>query len=817
MVGKNSVLSRRDMLASSAPALAAADSGPAETFDSLTRLATQIFRAPMGMVSLLDGDRQWFRSHIGLDETSIPREGSFCHHAALEGAGVFEVCDTLRDPRFATYAYVVGAPHVRYYAGALLRSSEGEPLGTLCVADTSPRPPMDDTARAQLRILASAVESAIQLGHELRVRREADARIAEQARTLEIAEQAASLGHWRLDRDSGVSHWSDGVFDIHGLPRAAAPPSFEDALALYHPDDQRLIQEMVARAWRTGIGFDTPLRLQRASDGAERWVRTRAQADADAKGRPSALLGVIQDITEERRALTELRASEARYRLLADNCHDILLRIDRDGVVRYASPSCRQLGYAPEDVAGRHLTEFLPGQHRRDAANALLDLFNATHTGSAKTRDYPVVAADGSIVWLEGASTIVRDINGEAVEMVSVFRDVTARRELEARLQAAAEAKTVFLANMSHELRTPLTSILGFSSLLATIPELPTPAAQHVGRITAAGQALLALINDVLDFSKLEAGQIQLEPAPADVPRLLEEVRDILSVQAAVKGIDLTLDAQMAEPRRLLDDLRLRQVLVNLTGNAIKFTDHGSVTLRVRETGGAEAPALRVEVIDTGPGIPQDRQERLFKRFSQVDGSVTRRHGGSGLGLSISRELVELMGGRIGVESQEGQGAVFWLEAPAPVVNETNAKDSAAAAPASASAALRGRILIVDDHPMNRELVRLFLASPGLEIDEAEDGQQALAFATAQRYDLVLMDVNMPVLDGLAATSAIRATCPLNVGAPIVALTAQTGPEIEQKCFDAGMDAVLAKPIQPHDLIALASHAMAPADVAGAA
>src|SRR3989344_3387100 len=226
MVGKNSVLSRRDMLASSAPALAAADAGPAETFDSLARLATHIFRAPMGMVSLLDGDRQWFRSHIGLDETSIPREGSFCHHAALEGAGVFEVCDTLRDPRFATYAYVVGAPHVRYYAGALLRSSEGEPLGTLCVADTSPRPPMDDTARAQLR-------------------------------TLEIAEQAASLGHGRLGRDSGVSHWSDGVFDIHGLPRAAAPPSFEDALALYHPDDQQLIQEMVARAWRTGIGFDT--------------------------------------------------------------------------------------------------------------------------------------------------------------------------------------------------------------------------------------------------------------------------------------------------------------------------------------------------------------------------------------------------------------------------------------------------------------------------------------------------------------------------------------------------------------------------------
>lgn len=811
------MLSLRDTFASRARRLGALDSGPTETFDSLTRLATQIFRTPMGMVSLLDGDQQWFRSHIGLDVTSIPRAGSFCHHAALEGGAVFEVCDTLSDPRFSTYAYVVEEPHIRYYAGALLRAPDGEPIGTLCVSDTAPRPPMDETAREQLRALAAAVEATIRLGHELRVRREADARVVEQARTLELAEQAASIGHWRLDRDAGVTHWSDGVFDIHGLPRTGEPPTLEAALALYHRDDQDLARELVARAWRSGAGFDSPLRLTRDGDGAERWVRTRAQVDCDENGRPQALLGVIQDVTEERRALSELRSSETRYRLLADNCHDILLRIDREGVVRYASPSCRQLGYAPEDVAGRRLIEFLPGRHRADAATALVDLFNATHAGSAKTRDYPVVAADGAIVWLEGASTMVRDASGEAVEMVSVFRDVTARRALEARLQAAAEAKTVFLANMSHELRTPLTSILGFSSLLATIPDLPPVAAQHVSRITAAGQALLALINDVLDFSKLEAGQIELEPAPADVLHLLEEVRDILSVQAAVKGIELRLEVETSQPLRILDDLRLRQILVNLTGNAIKFTDKGSVTLRLSDTGGTDAPGLRVEVIDTGPGIPEDRQERLFKRFSQVDGSVTRRHGGSGLGLSICRELVELMGGRIGVESQEGQGAVFWLETPAPVVRAAPSEEAERTAPQAPSAALQGRVLIVDDHPMNRELVRLFLASPDLEIDEAEDGRQALVLASARRYDLILMDVNMPVLDGLAATSAIRATCPLNVGAPIVALTAQTGPEIEQKCFDVGMDAVLAKPIQPQDLIALASQAMAPAELAGAA
>lgn len=784
-------------------------------FDSLTRLAAQIFGAPLAMVSLFDGERQVFCSHIRLSDQEIPREGSFCDQAA-KGQTVFEVCDAQANPRFATHPSVVGPHHIRYYAGAPLRTPQGEPVGTLCVLDTEPRPPMDDVAREQLRTLAAAVDDAIRLRHELRVRRHADLRLAEQSRTLELAEQAASIGHWRVDFDTGAAHWSDGVFAIHALSPDQHEAGTETSLAFYHPDDQRLIRDLYARAQRTGEGFDTPLRLTRPGDGVPRWVRTRACVDTDAAGRPVALLGVLQDITDERQVLSDLRVSEARYRLLAENCHDILLRVDRDGMVRYASPSCSQLGYEAEQVVGHNLLDFLPARAREQAAAALQDLFTASSSQSSISRDYPVVARDGSIVWLEGASTIVRDLTGEPVEMVSVFRDVTARRELETRLQAAAEAKTVFLANMSHELRTPLTSILGFSSLLEATPDLPPAAARHVSRIAASGQALLALINDVLDFSKLEAGQIALEPTSTHVPSLVAGVRDILSVQAAVKGIDLKIECAMAASHRMLDDLRLRQVLVNLTGNAIKFTDQGSVLLRVLEQDTADGDGLRIEVIDTGSGIPEDRRERLFKRFSQVDGSVTRRHGGTGLGLSICRELVELMGGRIGVDSRPGHGSVFWLETPAPVA-ATEMTPTAIEEPPQAPSPLKGRVLIVDDHPVNRELVRLFLASPLLEIHEAEDGQQALNLATAHRFDLILMDINMPVLDGLGATSAIRATCPLNLSAPIVALTAQTGDEIEQKCFDAGMDAVLAKPIQPHELLALAAQAMDQTALAGAA
>ncbi|MDP1987075.1 ATP-binding protein, partial [Phenylobacterium sp.] len=368
--------------------------------------------------------------------------------------------------------------------------------------------------------------------------------------------------------------------------------------------------------------------------------------------------------------------------------------------------------------------------------------------------------------------------------------------------------KSEFLANMSHELRTPLTSILGFSALLAKTPDLPRAASAHVARISTAGQALLALINDVLDVSKLEAGHIELELEPTHIPALAEEVRDILSVQASVKGVTLQITDELLCADRQVDSLRLRQVVLNLAGNAVKFTDRGAVRIRLGEAG-ADGERLRIEVIDSGPGIPEAHRKRLFQRFAQGDSSVTRKHGGSGLGLAISKELVDLMGGEIGAENRDQPGACFWVEIPAP---QAAPKVAPAEQPSDVKAApgLSGRVLIVDDHPVNRELVRLFIGSPSVTTVEADNGQMAIDLAMAEPFDLILMDVNMPVMDGLAATSAIRASCPLNAETPIVALTAQTGTEIEEKCFAAGMDAVLAKPIAHRDLLALAAQVMGP-------
>lgn len=537
------------------------------------------------------------------------------------------------------------------------------------------------------------------------------------------------------------------------------------------------------------------------SEARRTQLRTLADGVEDA-------LRLRLELTLHRETEARLIQSEASYRMLSDHCHDILVRADRDGRISYASPSTRALGYAPEEVVGRCFTDFVAPQDRVAVLAALARLFDSSPSDEVMQAPYPVLTSAGDTVWLEGASSLVRDSEGRATEVVSVYRDVTAQRALQKRLEAAVEAKAAFLANMSHELRTPLTSILGFSALLAKTPGLPHAAGAHVTRITTAGTALLALINDILDVSKLEAGQIELELETTHIPALAEEVRDILSVQASVKGVALQITDNLRCPDRQVDSLRLRQVLLNLAGNAVKFTDQGAVSIRLAEVGD-EGDRLRIEVIDSGPGIADAHRKRLFQRFVQADSSVTRKHGGSGLGLAISRELVELMGGEIGAENRDQPGACFWVEIPAAQAPQ---KVAPAAPPPAASPAsgLSGRVLIVDDHPINRELVRLFIGSPNVTTVEADNGQMAIDRAMAEPFDLILMDVNMPVMDGLAATSAIRASCRLNAETPIVALTAQTGSEIEEKCFAAGMDAVLAKPIAHRDLLALAAQVMGP-------
>ncbi|WP_395443405.1 ATP-binding protein [Caulobacter sp. UC70_42] len=371
-------------------------------------------------------------------------------------------------------------------------------------------------------------------------------------------------------------------------------------------------------------------------------------------------------------------------------------------------------------------------------------------------------------------------------------------RAARAEAEAAAAVKGEFLANMSHELRTPLTAVIGFANLAAEEADLSPRARRYLDRIAAGGQTLLTTINDILDFSRLEAGRIALNVRPTNVADLVAEVLELTSAGAMAKGLTLGADGLAALPAQvMIDPERVRQVLVNLVGNAVKFTDAGKVSLAVVH----QENRLRIAVVDTGRGVAAEDQALLFARFSQIDAALNRQHGGTGLGLAISRGLVELMGGEIGVESEEGKGARFWFEIPADVAqtdDEASDEDDLPLPPPGS------RVLVVDDNAGNRELVRSVLEAVGVEVAEARDGEEGVAAAAAETYDAILMDLRMPRLDGVSAAQRIRAEQGPSSGAPIIAFSA----DVRLGPLDPVFDGATPKPLTVMSLLSTLAQAM---------
>lgn len=370
-------------------------------------------------------------------------------------------------------------------------------------------------------------------------------------------------------------------------------------------------------------------------------------------------------------------------------------------------------------------------------------------------------------------------------------------RVARARALAATEAKTEFLATMSHEIRTPLNSVLGFAQLLAKRDDLSPDARRQVNLIDSAGAALVTVLDDILDFSRVEAGQIELQPQPTLAADLVRETVAIMGPEIRDKGLDLDLDiVDQHHGHHALDPDRVRQILINLLNNALRFTDQGRITVRLMIEPGAASDRLRFEVMDTGVGIALDKQALLFQRAS-ADVALGRVPAGVGLGLAICRALVDAMGGKIGVDSAPGRGSCFWFELTAPAV-----EPAASPAPTPAMEATAGRILVVDDHPINLEIAATLMSMAGYEVDQAESGSQAVDRARRVAYDLILMDMHMPEMDGLQATRAIRALPSPFGTAPIIAMSADALPSQVERCYAAGMVDHIPKPVQREALYA---------------
>ncbi|MES2860854.1 MAG: PAS domain S-box protein [Pseudomonadota bacterium] len=659
--------------------------------------------------------------------------------------------------------------------------------GAMIWLEASPRAVWDEAGRRVLELHDHV--------RDVTARKAAERAQAELVETLGMVEELAGVGCWRLDLATGGVTWSPEVYRIHGVTPGTFDPSLGDAVAFYHPDDRQAVQDWCAQAIETGEASSFQLRLIR-SDGEERIVASQCHPQRDETGETIALFGVFQDVTETVRSQEAIAASQARYRLLAETSTDVVARFDAEGRFLYVSPSVRQvLGREPADMLGKDCTGIIVDEDLQAVRARLVAYVAAGPDAPAPRYEYRALKADGTQIWLEATPRAVRDELGRLVEFHDCVRDVTARKALEEALiaardvaQAAATAKSEFLANMSHELRTPLTSIIGFSGLLQASEALPETERRFADRIGTASDALLSVINDILDYSKLEAGAVGLDPVAFDPADMARGAAAMLEAQCDAKGLTLTLEIDPELPDAIMgDEGRLRQVALNFLSNAVKFTGSGEVRLAM----GMSGDRLRVAVADSGIGIAPDKIDALFERFTQADASTTRVYGGTGLGLAISRRLIEMMGGEIGATSELGQGSVFWFEVPLVAAEAVGSLEAEPAATLSAEL----RILMADDAAANRELVRIMLEPWGVRLDTVNDGAEAVQAVASGAYDVVLMDVHMPVMDGMDATRHIRAMGGSLAMTPILALTANIQPEQVEACREAGMDGHVGKPI----------------------
>ena len=636
--------------------------------------------------------------------------------------------------------------------------------------------------------------------------------LRENADRMALAEDVAGFGVWHLDLRSNTMSLSPGAAFLSGFPRERLDIERQLLFARIHADDRDEPMEATRRAIEEQAIYKADFRMLKP-DGGVRWVRSQGRVDRE-HGEPVRITGAIIDLTREREFASELRTAAERMSLAEETAGFGVWQVDLHTQTVTISDGLRRMNGLPETGSPTFtLDAFNAAAHDREHIEAVMAAGDeAFRTGEAFNIEVRLRRADGQVRWqrIQGRP---RYRNGQPWRLVGATLDITQEIEMRSSLEAAranaeaaARAKSDFLANMSHEIRTPMNGVIGMTGLLLETA-LTDEQRDYAETVRSSSDALLTLINDILDFSKIEAGKLTIDRSPFDLRRVVEEVAELLAQQADGKGIDLIVHYAADAPTRFEGDAdRLRQVLMNLVGNAVKFTSDGHVLISVEVAGDdAAAPRVRVAVSDTGIGIPEGKLEGLFEKFTQADTSTTRRYGGTGLGLAISKSLVEMMGGCIEAESREGEGSTFAVVVPLPLGDQPDE-------PPMELDVLRGRsALIVDDTDVNRRVLFEQVSAWGMRANTVASGADALqalreASETPAPYDVVIADYQMPGLDGADLAAAVRGDERLRDTVYVMLTSVGHAREIEG-VRRGHVDACLVKPVRYERLM----HALATA------
>ncbi len=821
---------------------------PDSELENITQLASFICQTPIALISIIDGNRQFFKSKIGLSIYETPKKIDFCQHV-IQGYDYLEIQDALLDPVYNSNPVVIGGPNFRFFGGVPLTTKEGYNIGSLCVIDLLKRR-LSREQKDALKILGREVINQIELRKQNKnLQSEINQLIHDKINQTEI--DLASY-KFALDQSAKVA-----ITDPNGIIKfvndrfcKSSKYSKEELIGQefrivnsgYHSKEfMKDLWETIknGRVWRGEI-------QNMAKDGDYYWDEVSIIPFLDKRGRPYQYVAIIQDITEKKSSQERLILETTLISILSENediettikriCQHVCDELDWEASAfwTFNEPRTRLVNALFCNFGGQKLELFeqatrasqfaieegLPGTVWKNKEPLWIFDLNLE---SRFSRIQAALRAD-----LRSALVFPVMFNGEIIAVVEFFSSRNLKQDvniiqmlesfslqigayierkkaevelLKAKRQAEASviSKDQFLANMSHEIRTPMNAIIGYTELLVE-SGLNEEQKEFADSVRHAGVNLLHVINDILDFSKIESGTLSIESESANIRSLLNNVYNLLKISARNKGLEFGFRIGEDLPENIIcDPFRLNQVLTNLVGNAIKFTEKGSVMVYVKKvTEHYNRCEVLFSIKDTGIGIPDDKKEEIFERFSQVNNEINRKYEGTGLGLSISKSLIELMGGNLQLRSEVGVGSEFFFylcfdlasgdtEAHADKYTEYGAYDTNPA------------VLLIEDNQLNQILAKKVLEKHGFHVSIAENGLSGIERIKQGGIDLVLMDLQMPELDGYQATAIIRKELGLNI--PIIAMTAHSIVGEKDKCLNAGMNDFISKPFKQNELI----------------